>query len=294
MLWNLISRVIHAMAPDGAGDGSAEGGAPAPANAEESLKGAFAADGGKDGAGAGAGGAKPSAKPKDGDKAEGGAETGGGGIKLAAWAEQLPPELRENAETAARLARFGKVGDMAKAFLELEGKAAAGFIPGKNATAEEAAAFWEKAGRPKTAEGYAFAKDKEHEGGAFAEAAFRANLTAAQAEALFGSLNEIGAAKMKEAAAERGRQMREASAALAAEYGSKYEEKIELLTRGLAAAGPNVGRLLSQAGLAGNPEIIKAFIAFGKMTAESGAARGGGAGESLKSVMDGGSFEFKT
>jgi hypothetical protein len=273
-------------AADNAAVGSAEGGMPAPANAEDSLASAF-------GGAAGADGNKPADKPATGEAAAGGKQPGSGKIELATWCEQLPPEMRTNPDFAAKLAKFGKVGDMAKAFLELEGKAATGGVPGKDATPEEAAAFWEKAGRPKTADGYSFAKDKERDGAAFAEAAFRANLTAAQADAMFKNLNEAGAARMNAVMQEQARQMKDAANALNAEYGSKYAEKMELLTRGLAAAGPNVGNIIRQAGLAGNPEIIKAFIAFGEMTAESGASRGKGAGASLKSVQDGGTFEFK-
>jgi hypothetical protein len=268
------------LAPEGAENGLAEGGTPAPANAENQLLGAF---------GANADGGKPAVKPVEGDTPAGGKQTEGG-VKLAAWADQLPPEMRGDPEAAAKLARFAKVGDMAKAFLELEGRPA---VPGKDADPEEAAAFWEKAGKPKTAEGYAFAKDDGNDGGVFAKAAFEANLTGAQADALYRRLNAAGAERLQ--AAERGReaQLKETAAALSEEYGSKYQEKMELLARGLAAAGPNVGGLIRQAGLAGNPEIIKAFIAFGKMTAESGSSKGGGAGEPLKSVHDGGSFEFK-
>jgi hypothetical protein len=283
---NLISRVMLMFAPDGVSSGSAEGGVPAAANAEDQLTGAFSGA-------AGADGEKPAAKPDKGSSAAGGTETGSD-AKLAAWADQLPPEIRGNPELAAKLAKFPKVGDMAKAFLELEGKTEGVTIPGKNATAEEAAAFWEKAGRPKAADGYSFAKNKESEGPAFAEAAFRANLTTAQADAMFKNLNEFGAVRLKAMQQAQAQQVKETAAALAAEYGSKYEEKMELLTRGLAAAGPNIGKLLSQAGLAGNPEIVKAFISYGEMTAESGASRGGRAGETLKSVLDGGSFDFKT
>jgi hypothetical protein len=284
---NLMNRVmLFLLAPDGAGSGSAENGAPAPGNAEDQLASAFTG-------GAGAAGAQPAAEPKDGDKAAGETQPDGG-IKLAAWTEQLPPEIRGNPDTAAKLAKFAKVGDMAKAFLELEGRAASGGVPGKDAAAEEVAAFWEKAGRPKTADGYAFAKDAEHAGAEFAAAAFGANLTAAQADAMFGALNGLAAQRLQASAQARQRQMKETAAALAAEYGSNYQEKMELLKRGITAAGPNVAAILEQAGLAGNPEIVKAFIAFGEMTAESGAPRGRGSGEPLKSVMEGGTFEFKS
>jgi hypothetical protein len=86
--------------------------------------------------------------------------------------------------------------------------------------------------------------------------------------------------------------MQETAAALRKEYGAQYEPKIEHLTRGLATAGPNVGRLLTEAGLAANPEIVKTFIAFGAMTAESGSTRGGGEAQPLKSIFEGGGFDY--
>jgi len=286
MLRNLIRGMHMFLAPDGAGSGSTEGGTPAAANVEDQLNNAFTGT-------AGADGRKPADKPNTGDASSGGTKPASGEVKLAAWAEQLPPDMRSNPDTAAKLAKFQKVGDMAKAFLELEGKAVSGGIPGRDATPEEVAAYWEKAGRPKTADGYAFAKDEEHGGSAFAQAAFKSNLTAAQADAMFKNLNELGAERMQAAQQAQAKQMKEAAAVLNAEYGSKYKEKMEFLTRGLAAAGPNVGSLIRQAGLAGNPEIIKAFIAFGEMTAESGAARGTEAGEPIKSILEGGTFDYK-
>ncbi|MDR2482691.1 MAG: hypothetical protein LBD08_03565 [Treponema sp.] len=265
--------------------GLADNGARQPGNAEETLLGAF------EGAAAGAAGAKPEAKPGTGDAAAGGTGTGGGTeAKLAPWTEQLPPELKGNPAHAAKLAPFQKVGDLVTAFLELEGKAGAA-IPGADAAPEAVAAFWEKAGRPKTAEGYSFAGDKARDGDVFAQAAFAANLTAAQAEAAWKGLNGMGEQRAEALKNARDRQLRETAAALSAEYGPRYGEKMELLARGLAAAGPGVSAALKQAGLYGNPEIVRAFIACGQMTAESGAARGGSAGAALQSVLEGGTFD---
>jgi len=269
-----------------AADGSTEGGTPAAANVVDSLTNAF------EGA-AGADGKKPDSKPDTREASKGGTKTESVKAELAAWCEQLPPEIRANPDSAAKLAKYPKVGDMVKAFLELETKAASGSIPGNDATPEDAAAFWEKAGRPKTADGYPFAKDRENEGDVFADLAYKANLTKAQAEALYKSMNELGAAQREAVKKARAQQMKETAAALSEEYGGKYQEKMELLSRGLAIAGPNVGNIIRQAGLSSNPELIKAFIAFGEMTAESGAARGKGAGEPLKSVNEGGTFDFK-
>ena len=268
-----------------ANTGLADNGARQPGNAEETLLGAF------ESANAGAAGAKPEAKPGTGEAAAGGTGTGGGAeVKLAPWTEQLPPELKGDPARAAKLAPFQKVGDLVNAFLELEGKAGA-VIPGADAAPEVAAAFWERAGKPKTADGYSFAGDKAREGDVFAQAAFAANLTAAQAEAMFKGLSGIGALRAEAVKGAQERQLRETAAALSKEYGSRYQEKMELLTRGLAAAGPNVSAVLRQAGLYGNPEIVKAFIAFGQMTAESGAARGGSAGQALVSALEGGAFD---
>ena len=262
-------------------DGLADNGAARPGNAEETLKAAFS--------GAESAGAKPAAKPGSGDTAAGGTG-GGGGVKMAPWAEQLPAEMRDNPDLAAKLAKFQKLGDMAKAYLELEGLQADG-IPGAEAAPEAAATFWEKAGKPKTAGEYSFARDTAKQGDVLARAAFAANLTAAQADALFKGLGEIGDQRAGEAREALEREVKETAAALQKEYGSRYAEKMELLTRGLAAAGPNVAALLSGAGLGGKAEIVKAFIAFGQMTAESGGARGSLTGAPLKSVFEGATFE---
>jgi hypothetical protein len=274
-------------APDGAGigastDGSADNSSQQAGNADDLTK-AF---------NAGADGQKPTDKPSDGDKSSGGKDPGSE-KKLAPWADQLPPELRDNPEMASKLAKFGKLGEMAKAYLELEGKAGGVVIPGQDATAEAVAQFWEKAGRPKAADGYSFASDKESEGDIFAQAAFAANLTESQAAALLKNFQAIGESKQQAFQESLKQKQAQTAAELQKEYGSRYAENMEYLTRGLAAAGKNVAQLLYNAGLAGELDIVKAFITYGKMTAESGSNRGDGAGDSMKSIMDGGTFDYK-
>jgi hypothetical protein len=58
-------------------------------------------------------------------------------------------------------------------------------------------------------------------------------------------------------------------AALQKEYGDKYDQAIKYFERG---AG-NVRPLLMSAGVAGNPAIIKAFIALGEAIQESGSPK---------------------
>jgi hypothetical protein len=245
---------------------------------------------------AGAEGAEPAAKPGTGDAAAGdgnagGGEPGGEPPKLAAWAEQLPPELRGNPEAARSLAKYAKVGDLAKALLEAEAKLAGGGVPGKDAAPEETAAYWEKLGKPKTAEGYAFAK--EPDGAVFARAALEANLTAAQAEALYAGLNGLGKRQAEAAREALDRQVAEADAAMRKEHGGRYAEKMRFFISGCDAAGPEVRRLLYQSGLGANPGIIKAFTALGEMHAESSSPRGGGAARPLTPVNEGGWWDYK-
>jgi hypothetical protein len=244
---------------------------------------------------AGAEGAKPEAKPGTGENAAGDGKAGSGEagepVKLAAWAEQLPPELRGDPEASRSLAKYAKVGDLAKALLEAEAKLAGGGAPGADAAPGEIAAYWEKLGKPKAAEGYAFAQ--EPNGAAFARAAHEANLTAAQAEALYAGLNALGKRQAEAAQDAARRQVEAADAELKKEYGARYAEKINLFTAGCTAAGPEVKRLLLQSGLGGNLDIIKAFIAYGQMHAESQSPRGGGAAQPLKSVQEGGWWNYK-
>ena len=263
--------------PDAA-SGSADNGTPAPGNAEDkSLASAFGDKGANNTAGTeGQGTGGPT---QTGEKAAGDTGTGSEAeSKPPAWFEQLPKEMRDNPETVSKLAKYQKIGDMAKTIMELEGKAA-----------DNAADI------PKTAEDYSFAKDKESGGDSLAQVAHRASLTAEQAETVYKSIKELGTARMQAMAQAQQRQLLETEAALKTEYGAKYAEKIELLTRGLDAAGPNVGNLLRQAGLAGNPEIVKAFIALGETTAESGSTRGNGAaGSPFVPTSEGGSLYKET
>jgi len=271
-----------------AANGSAEGGKTAAAGNAELLNKAF-----NQTDAAGADGKKPVSKP-DGDNEAGGKGTGSGvKNKLAPWTDQLRQDMRDNPEIAAKFAKFASIPEFAKAYLELEGKSGSAVFPGKDALPETVAEFWEKAGKPKAADGYSFAKDKDSENAAFAAVAFTANLTETQADAMLKGLREIGERNQKAFHERLRRKQVDTVTALEKEYGGLYKENMEYLTRGLTAAGPNVASLLSNAGLAGEMEIIKAFIAYGKMTAESGFTRGVDAGASMKSILEGGSFDYK-
>jgi hypothetical protein len=240
--------------------------------------------------GANAKGSEPGPKPAKGDTGEGnGTEAG----KPAAWTSQLPEELKGNPEALTRLAKFQKLGDMAFSYLELEGKLGkAALIPDKNTPAAERAAFWKRLGKPETKDGYSIAKQEN--GDVFLDAAHAANLTDEQATAVFEHIKKIGETRIAAVREQQTRQFAETEAALKSEYGSRYPEKIELLKRGLKAAGEEAGRLLNEAGIAGHPGIVRAFITLGELTAESGSPRSRGGGQNgPRSIRDGAKFSFK-
>lgn len=73
-------------------------------------------------------------------------QNNGGGNNTPAWTAQLDKDLQGN----EKLTQFKTIGEMGKAFLDRDGKLQnAVFIPGKDAPAEEVAAFYTKIGRPK-------------------------------------------------------------------------------------------------------------------------------------------------
>jgi hypothetical protein len=239
---------------------------------------------------AGVSGTTPPAEPIKGE-ATGKDSATGTETKRAAWTDQLPDEIKANPETAKRLAKFAKMGDMAKAYLELEGKAISGIVPpGKDATSEDQERFWEQLGVPKEPGQYTLAKEKEAE--QFVKIAHGAHLTNEQAHTLYDQFKKMGEGYMQSMQENQNRELQSTEQALHAEYGTKYPEKMQYLTRGLRNAGPNVGKILQRAGISGNLDIVKTFIAFGQMTSESSAAKGS-TSKTLKSLMEGATFHYK-
>lgn len=238
--------------------------------------------------------AKPDVKPATGEKTEGSAEGNAAAPGLPTWMEQLPEDIRGNADIVKQLQKFQKIGEVAKAYTELESKLGTSVnLPGKNATQEELNSFYEKLGRPKTADKYSIA-DKD--AADFRQLAFDANLTDAQAKAVYDKLKSAGMAAVQSQAQAQEKQLHDTEELLQKEYGSSYQSKLTMLTRGITTfGGPDVQKALTEAGLVYNPGIVKMFIALGEMAAEAGTpVRGenGGAGQ-YKSTAEGGSFEFK-
>jgi hypothetical protein len=189
-------------------------------------------------------------------------------VTLPTWATQVSKEYRENPEYAGKLAAFEKLDDLVKGYFDAQGKSG---IPGADAKPEELAAFWKKLGHPEKPDGYTVAKDQNTE--TFISAAHAARLTDGQATALWKEVSESAARQTAAAQSAQAAEMAATDAALKKEYGDQYEYALEMFKRGIGSG--EVRTLITRAGLAGRPEIVKAFIALGASTQESGSPKSG-------------------
>jgi hypothetical protein len=88
------------------------------------------------------------------------------------------------------------------------------------------------------------------------------------------------------------KQLAETDAELKAQYGDRYGHALEMLRRGVGDSG--IDAALAQAGLGGNPLVIRAFIALGESMKESASPKGASsAAGGMKSVLEGGGFTYK-
>jgi hypothetical protein len=214
-----------------------------------------------------------------------------GAVKLAAWTQQVPKEVRENPELARELAPFEKLDDLVKAYFDQKRKSA---VPGKDAKPEEVEAFWRQLGRPEKPEGYSLAKEENT--GTFLAAAHAAGLTDEQASRLWRETSSIQTRILAEREAAQKAEFAASMEALRKEHGDHFKEAIELFDRAVGNTGkdisPLMGRLLD-AGLIGDQSVIKAFIALGQAQREassppSGSPPPGG----VKSVIEGGWYDY--
>lgn len=244
-------------------------------------------------------GAEPTKEPAEnggdnsaGNKPNADGNTGGKGTQQnPAWFSQIG-DITKDTGAAEKLAKFEKLGDLAKSYLELEGKLGSSIVkPGENASDEEIEAFYRKLGKPETADKYSISGD---EAKMFREMAFKNNLTDDQAKALYQSLQEVGQTALAQQKAVFAVQAQETQAALKKEFGKDYPAKIELLKRGIATyGGQNMGAKLQAAGLLGDYDVVKLFINLGQISAEAGSSgKNNGKTDDYKSIGEGGTFSF--
>lgn len=210
-----------------------------------------------------------------------------------AWTSQLPEEMRTNADVMKQLEKFGKIGDLAKSYAELETKLGSSIVkPGKEATAEEVDAFYQKIGKPTSAEGYDIPGE---EAAAYRDLAYKNNLTVDQAKAIYASLQELGNNFLAQQKLEALKTAKATEDALKLEYGNDYGTKLELCKRGINTyGGPALGQKLQASGLLFDPDVVKLFIRLGEQSQEAGSSIKAAPGKSgYLPTSEGGQFTFK-
>lgn len=185
-----------------------------------------AADGGGQ-AGATAGGAAG---------ADGGAGGQAGAKAAANWRDALPEDIRGD----KRFEKYADLGALAKGFKELdEFRGRAIVPPGKDATPEERAKFYDRLGRPKTHKDYkidlgeGFEIRDQAALDTYLEAFHGAGLTGEQANALA----RFEASRVKAAMEARGKALKADWDALDTEWGDKKAGNLEVAKRAAGALG---------------------------------------------------------
>lgn len=229
--------------------------------------------------------------------AEGSTTTGGttGQTTPPAWLGQLPTDLKGNEAFTG----FQTIGDMAKSFLALKGKAAeldgikpkletAIFKPGEKATPEEITAFRKALGVPDKADAYEIptveGQENSPEMMKWARETFhKIGLTAEQGKAIATYWNQFMSAMVKAEldAAEKARS--DAETALKTELGGeeKYKEAAELVRRLLTQhAKPEEKAILEDPKFGNNPLLIRLVTTLAKKTGEDTTPQGKGGGAS--------------
>ena len=245
----------------------------------------------------GASGKGPETKPAEGNtgkKAEGSESTKADEVKNPAWMSQLPGDMLQNSELVKQLGKFSKIGDLAKSYSELESKLGKSLtLPGEDASDEEKAAFYGKLGKPSDVKGYGLPEDDSFN---FAKLAYDNNLTTSQAKAMYEAMSKAGQAALDSQVEAQTAQAKATDEALRKEYGSKYNEKVSFMQRGLQNfGGASLYDTLQKSGALYSQDVAELFIKLGEMTSESESTIRGAAGGKTQYVStdEGGSFTFK-
>lgn len=204
-------------------------------------------------------------------------QNNGGGNAPPAWMAQLDKDLQGNAS----LTQFRTIGEMGKAFLDMEGKSKGAItVPGENATDEDRAAFYGKLGRPEAADKYSFTKPADLPEGvphspeiesAYKEHAFNLGLSETQAAAVYGWYYDLA----KQGHAELQKQEAEATEAAVNALkddwkGDTFKVNTELAVRAFAKFGGEDGKKFIEetkiggVALGDHPAFLRIFAAIGK------------------------------
>jgi len=255
------------------------------------------------GAGDGAGGAGAGDDAGGGDVAGAGAGDGAGGkalqnLDVRSYMDEkgnfTKPEWAGEHVNLAK--KFTSLGALSKSYANLErqiGNSNKVAVPSDHSTPEEWDSFYNRLGRPETAEGYELKKPEslrddlwsEDAAKEYSTFAHKLGLTKSQATELAAwQQGRVGGEVTKHDEALAANQA-ESIAALKKEWGAEYATNVASAKRGANLAG---GQELVDHPLANDPIFIRAMAKIGGMVKEDGTGglRGGGVGGMGKGPAD--------
>ncbi len=177
-------------------------------------------------------------------------------------------DLPEPLKAHKTLNKFADKAGLAQSYVELESKLGKSVsIPANDASREEWAKFYERVGRPKSADDYAIdrAGASDESVKAFKQWAFEANLTSAQADVLYKKYVGDQKASQQAAVEQITTRAKEADALLRRKHGAQYDTVIAQAKKAYTAIFDETLRAeITNAGLGANPRFIETLAAIGQ------------------------------
>ena len=213
-------------------------------------------------------------------------DTGSKEPQLRDWMKSLSEPLQKSKS----LSKFDNVDALAKSYTELESELGKRVrIPSQDASAEEWQKYYERVGRPKTADDYAIDRGKTDDAivRSFKAAAHEAGLTVAQAEKVFGSVRDVTDSGQKLRMEQYTARMKEADAMLRKEYGPQYDAKVSDARKAYDVLFDEKTKAdIAESGLANNPRFIKVLAELGpQIRGDSFLKAAGSGGEDNKNPL---------
>lgn len=204
--------------------------------------------------------------------------------------EQFPEDLRGDAS----LAKFENVADLGKSDVNLQKQIGGRIkVPGADAKPEELAEFYSKLGRPETPDKYglkinpdlklpeADAKVIEQLTPVFSKAAHDLGLTPKQAQGLMDWFGADAANNAQARVAGQAKAVETNTAALKTDWGADYDKNLSITQRAFKRLTDDfkdpIAGLIKEAGLDGDPRVLKFFHKLAQEQDED-STKGGGAG----------------
>lgn len=207
----------------------------------------------------GQGGESQNSGGGQGDQAGGQGLGGQGDLPVREWMKDLPGPLQESKS----LRKFAEKADLAKSYVELEGKLGKSVsIPDQSASQEDWGKFFSRTGRPDTPEGYEIPSGKLDASfeAVFRQRALAAGMNKAQAKVLYEGLVQHSDSQKAAAALSREQAEIEAQGSLKAAFGSNLDTVLAKANKAFESLFPQGFRTrVAQRGLSKDVDFIRAL-----------------------------------